>query len=71
MKAHLKIQDNQSICEIEVEGQRQDSLHKQLKDLTTVANMIGCYDAGDFLRSKTEKIEAKEEHEIIPNCSEC
>ena len=34
------------------QGQRQDSLRDQLNDLAIVADMIGCYDAADFIRHR-------------------
>jgi hypothetical protein len=35
--------------------QRQDSLNDQLRDLQTLANKHGMYDAADFLRNVLEK----------------
>jgi hypothetical protein len=55
---------------IEVEGQRQDSLHDQLKDLVRVAENIGCYDAADFLKTHVEKVEEKEPRRI-DRCHRC
>ena len=39
--------------------QRQDSVLDQLRDMVSVANREGCYDAADFLRRTVEDIERK------------
>lgn len=40
-------------------NQRQDSTHDQLKDLISIANRLGFYDAADFLRTITEETEKR------------
>lgn len=40
-------------------GQRQDSLHDQLKTLRHLANKAGCYDAADYLRAIIEDTEKR------------
>lgn len=65
--------DVQDLFCIEVNGQRQDSLYNQLKDLVGVANNIGCFDAADFLQERVKEIEAKAtpDPEHVAFCHKC
>lgn len=63
-------QDHVIITDIPEFGRR-DSTLDQLKDLTGVANALGCYDGADFLREHIEKIEKKEEPINIALCCKC
>jgi hypothetical protein len=37
----------------EQQPQRQDALDDQLRDVRTIANRMGCYDAADWIRART------------------
>lgn len=66
-------EDVKDIFAIEVNGQRQDSIYDQFKDLKIIADNIGCFDASDYLQTLIKKIEDKQKQKPIElaSCDKC